>query len=315
MPYNSLLSRSDVQALIPEDVSRSVINGAIEQSAALSLFPRVTMSTNQQRMPVLSALPTAYFVAGDTGLKQTTEAAWANKYLNVEELAAIVPIPEAVLDDAGFDVWGEIAPRLEEAIGRALDAAIFFGTNAPGSWPTNIAAGALAASNAYTRGTNAAAAGGFAEDINQLMTLLEADGFDVNAFIARRNVRSRLRGARDTTGQRLLDIGGDARNPTIEGAPIVYSMGGLWPTGSGAAEMFAGDLSQVMLAVRQDLTYKGLDQAVITDAGGLVVYNLPQQDMVALRVVARFAWQIANPINYEQMTEGSRYPFAVLRAP
>lgn len=315
MPYNSITSRTDVQALIPEDVAGEVIKGAIDQSAALSLFPRVTLSTNQQRVPVLSQLPIAYFVSGDTGLKQTTEMAWTNKYLNVEELAAIVPIPEAVLDDADFDVWGEIRPRLEESIGRALDAAIFFGTNAPASWPTNIVAGAVAAANAYTRGTNAAAAGGIAEDINQLMALVEADGFDVNGFVARRNYRARLRGARDTSGQRLLDFGGSAQQPTIEAAPLVFAMSGMWPNGAAAAEMLAGDFSQVMLGVRQDMSYKVLDQAVITDAGGLVVYNLPQQDMVALRVTFRVAWQIANPLNYEQPTEASRYPFGVLRSP
>lgn len=315
MPYNSLVSRTDVQALIPEDVSRDVIKGAVEQSAALSLFPRVTLATNQQRVPVLSQLPVAYFVSGDTGLKQTTEMAWSNKYLNVEELAAIVPIPEAVLDDSGFDVWGEVRPRLEEAIGRALDAAIIFGTNAPASWPTNIVAAAVAAGNAYARGTNAAAAGGIAEDINQLMGLVEADGFDVNGFVARRNYRSRLRSARDTSGQRLLEFGGDRSAPTIEGAPLVFAMSGMWPTGLSAAEFLAGDFSQVMLGVRQDMSYKILDQAVITDAGGLVVYNLPQQDMIALRVTFRVAWQIANPMNYEQPTEASRYPFAVLRSP
>src|SRR5688500_13424786 len=120
--------------MIPEQVSRVMLENLQNESAALTLFRRVPMATNQTRMPVLSALPTAYFVSGDTGLKQTTETNWANKYLNVEELAAIVPIPESVLDDAGFDVWGSIRPLLEQAIGRALDAAVFFGTNKPASW-------------------------------------------------------------------------------------------------------------------------------------------------------------------------------------
>jgi len=311
MAYNNLIARSNVTALIPEDVSREIIENVVDQSAALRLFRRVTMSTNQQRMPVLAALPTAYFVNGDTGLKQTTEMAWGNKFLFAEEIAAIVPIPEAVLDDAGFDVWGEIRPRLEEAIGRALDAAIFFGTNKPASWPVDIATAASAAGNTYNRGTATAAQGGIAEDLNQLMGLLEADGFDPNGFVTRTTYKARLRSARDTTGQKLLDVS----NSSIEGSPLIYAMPGLWPSGVGSAEMFAGDWTQGILAVRQDITYKILTEAVIQDNVGAIVYNLAQQDMVALRVVARYAWQVPNPINYEQLTEANRYPFAVLRAP
>jgi HK97 family phage major capsid protein len=311
MAYNNVISRSDVAALIPEDVANEVIENLADQSASLNLFRSVTMSTNQQRMPVLAALPTAYFVNGDTGLKQTTEQAWANKYLFAEEIAAIVPIPEAVLDDTTFDVWGEVRPRLEEAVGRTLDAAIFFGTNKPASWPTHLVQSAIDAGNSYTRGTSTAAQGGIAEDVNQLMGLVEADGYDVNGFATRRTYRSRLRGARDTTGQKLMDMGTNE----IEGATVRYAMPGMWPTGSGAAEFVAGDWSQGIIATRQDLTYKILDQAVIQDNTGAIVYNLAQQDMVALRVVARFAWQVPNPINYEQLTETNRYPFAVLRAP
>ena len=52
-----------------------------------------------------------------------------------------------------------------------------------------------------------------------------------------------------------------------------------------------------VVGVRQDLTYKLLDQAVITDDTGAIVYNLPQQDMLALRVVARFGFAIAKPVS------------------
>ena len=91
MAYNNVTSRSSGQALIPEVVSDTMLTGLTSESAVLTLVPTVRMSTNVTRMPVLAALPTAYFVTGDTGLKQTTEIAWANKYLNVEELAVIAP--------------------------------------------------------------------------------------------------------------------------------------------------------------------------------------------------------------------------------
>jgi hypothetical protein len=42
------------------------------------------------------------------------------------------------------------------------------------------------------------------------------------------------------------------------------------------------------------------------------VYNLAQQDMVALRAVMRIGWQVPNPINRVEETEANRYPFALL---
>jgi HK97 family phage major capsid protein len=311
--YNNVISRSEVQALIPEDVASGVLEGVVRESAALSLLPRVTMASNQQRIPVISALPTAYFVNGDTGLKQTTEQNWANKFLNAEEIAAIVPIPEAVLDDTSFDVWGAIQPRLEEAIGRVLDAAIFFGTNAPASWPTSIVASALAAANTVTKGANAAAAGGILGDFSDAFAKLEADGYDPSGIAAHTVYKGRFRQTRSTQGDRLMDVSVDGSS--VNGVPVVYPMRGLFPTGTGAAQAILLDRQEFMLAVRKDFTYKVLDQAVITDAGGLVVYNLPQQDMVALRVVARFGWQVANVINYDQAVEANRYPAATILEP
>jgi hypothetical protein len=75
----------------------------------------------------------------------------------------------------------------------------------------------------------------------------------------------------------------------------------------------AGDWTMAILGVRQDLTWKMLDQAVITDDTGKVLLNLPQQDSVAMRVVARFGYALAAPITrVESDNTGDPFPFAVL---
>ena len=159
------------------------------------------------------------------------------------------------------------------------------------------------------RGTNAAAAGGVIGDLSDTVATLEADGFVPNGAVGNITFKARLRNARTTTGEQqsmLEDI------PDIMFMP---SLAGLWPTGTNAAEVLIGDWTKLVVGVRQDMTYKLITEGVITDNTGAIIYNLPQQDMVALRLVFRAAYAVANPINYQQGTEGSRSPFAVLRSP
>lgn len=314
IPFNNLTSRTDVGALIPEEVSRVMLGKAREQSAVLSLFRPVPVGRAQVRFPVLSALPTAYFVTGDTGLKQTTEVNWANKFLNIEEIATIMPVPDNVIADIDANIWDEAAPLLAEAVGRTLDAAVFFGTNAPASYPTNVLAGAVAAGNTVTEGTAAAAAGGFYGDIDATIGAVEADGFDVTGFVASTGMKARLRSARSTQGERLDAGRASGDLSTLDGYPIVYPMRGLFPTGAGTGvRMFAGDFSQFVVGVRQDITIKVSNDAVVQDNTGAIVYNSFQQDLTFLRLTFRVGWQVANTINNDQPTEASRYPVAALR--
>jgi len=314
MAYNNLTSRTDAASLIPEEVSTAMLATATTQSAVLSQFRRVPVGRAQVRFPVLSVLPVAYFVGGDTGLKQTTEMNWSNKFLNIEEVATIMPVPDNVLADVDVNIWDEALPYLTEAFGRAVDAAVFFGTNSPGSWPTNISAAAAAAGNTVTEGA-AAAAGGFFGDIDNVISKVEDDGFDVSGFVSARSAKGKLRAARSTMGDRLdaNRVNGDLTS--IDGNPVSYPMRGLFPAGGAAGtnlRLFAGDFDQFVVGVRQDITMKVLTEAVIQDNTGAIIYNLAQQDMTAIRLTLRLGWQVSNLLNYDQPTEASRYPVARL---
>ena len=201
-----------------------------------------------------------------------------------------------------------------EAIGHALDAAIFFGVNKPASWPSDIVTSATASANAVLEGAATAAQGGIVGDISNAMALVEGDGYDCNGIVAHRKYRGLLRNARSTTGEQLgaTEAGTEvqAAPGTVYGIDITYPLRGLWPTGAGAAELITGDFTEGLLGIRQDITFKVLDQAVITDNTGAVIYNLPQQDMLAMRVVARFAFEVRGTPQPENVANA--YPFGII---
>ena len=312
----NITGRSDAAADVPSGEAKLMIDGATRQSAALQLFKKLPMSRRQERIRVLSALPTAYFVNGDTGTKQTSKNAWTDKLVTAEEIAVILPVPQAVIDDSTFDIWGYLRPDAEEAIGKALDEAIFFGINKPATWPTALIPAALAAtpSHAVTRGTATQANGGIAQDFNALLGLIENDGFDVNGVMASRSIRQFLRGARSTQGVMLAEFGNNGDK--LMGMDVQYGARGSWPVGGAVGTVnplaLVGDFTQGILGVRADITAKMLTEAVIQDPSTqAIVYNLAQQDMVALRLVARFGFQVSNYVTWEQGTEANRFPFGV----
>jgi HK97 family phage major capsid protein len=322
-----MITRDDAAALIPEDASAEIFKSVAENSAVLSLARRLpNMTRGQRRLPVMSALPLAYFVDGEPGednqddenedgFKTKTGAEWENKYIYAEEVAAIIPIAIAVLEDADYDIWGELRPYIAQAFGTVIDAAILHGTNAPAAWPDDIVTDAVSAGNSLAVGD----VGDLYDDImgeDGLISLVEEDGYFPNGYIGAISMRGSLRGLRvDTTGMPLfrpaIDGMTGASSYSLDGEPIMFPRnGGLDPT---EALLICGDWSKLVYSIRTDITYKVLDQAVIQDPDtGSIIYNLAQQDMVALRMYMRLGWQVPNPINLVQSTAADRYPFSVL---
>ncbi|MFZ4894641.1 phage major capsid protein [Plantibacter sp. Mn2098] len=305
--YNEIINRSGAGApAVPEPIANEIIKELPKASVLLDRARKVRLSSKTLKQPVLSALPDAYWVNGDTGLKQTTKAEWDNLTITAEELAAIVVIPDALFDDSNVPLWDEVRPLLVEAIGRKVDEAGLFGVDKPGTWPTAVVPGAIAAGNSISEGTGV----DLAQDVAGLGRLLAEDGFAANGFASKPGLNWQLVGLRNENGTPIYTPSLAQGVPSsLYGYPLNEVLNGAWDPDD--ATLLAADWSKFVIGVRQDITFQIFDTGVISDGDGKVIVNLMQQDAKALRVVFRVGFQVANPLT--RVNPGStRYPAAVL---
>lgn len=296
----SFIERNDAEALIPEAESREIMQGVASKSIAMQLFKKLpNLSTKVQKMAVLSALPVGYWVNGDNGQKKLTKQVWANKYLTAEEIAVIVPISEAVLDDAEYDIWGETKPRIIEAFGKVFDDAVISGVNKPASYPSAIITAAEDAGYTFAKTSS------FFADCNKALDLVEGAGYTANGILGGALLNSKFRNLVGTDGHPVT--GSD-----IQALPRYRMLNGAFD--NSTIDFIVGDFSQAVYALRQDITWKLLTESIIQDpSDNSILYNLGQNDMVALRAVMRIAYQLPNPVNLLKPTEAGRLPFAVCK--
>lgn len=291
---------------LPVEFATEVIQEATKSSVMLTRARQIQMSTRTRTQPILDSVPVAYWVGGDTGLKQTTKQKWAGLSITAEEIAAIVPIPEAILADTNLDLWGEIRPRLAEAVGKLYDQACLFGTNKPASFPDGIVTQATKL-NKVEEGTGA----DLGVDVATLAEKMATQGFNVNGFAAAPGLNWKLTALRDSTGRPIYtpDLT-QAGAGALYGYPLNEVANGAWD--SSKAIMLLADWDNFVCGIRQDIDFKLLDQAVITDDDGKVILNLAQQDCVALRCTFRAGFQIANPVTSLQSDKAKRFPAGVI---
>lgn len=324
--YNAQVARRSTRpdSLVPEPLYQQIFDGLPAASAVFGLVPemqRIQMSALTERLAVTSVLPTAYFTAGDTGLRQTTAMRWKNKELVAEELNAICVVPKNYMADAHIPIWDRVRPRLTEAIGAVIDEAVIFNMTGskPTTWGPDIYHRAILAGNFVHEG--------FGVDLGVAVArggeLLAADGYDVNGFVSKPGLNWRLTQLRSSQGVPIFH--GDLQGPigsTLYGMPFRPLKDGAW--NATESTLIGGDWSEGIIGIRQDMNFDVFDQGVISDGSGVVVYNLLQQRLVALMVTIRVAWQVANPANRlsgdtdngagsEPTEAASRWPWFVLR--
>lgn len=310
MIYDSIITAEDAKVLQPsEEIVDGIIEGVRQGSAILPLMTKLrNMTSSEATMNVLDALPMAYFVdeGVNNGRKQTTKVAWKGKKIKAEEIAVIIPMKKNVFSDSKYDLWGQVKPLVIESAYKLIDDAIITGLNKPQEWRDGLIPSAEVAGNYVTLEANEDFSKNTYKRISQAMTMVELDGYDPNALVGGVSLKSVFReGLLDTTGQPL------SATSEIMQMPRVYVKNGAFELPN---ELLVGDFTQAVYSIREDMKFEVFETGSISDADGKIIYNLLQDDMIALRFTFRMGWEVANPTNITNSNNNTRFPFAIIKA-
>lgn len=309
---------------IPESVSSGILSDVYEGSAVLRLGNVFRMPARQHRIPVLKTFADAFWIQGanqaakDSARKQTTNLTWDNVYITPDELAVLVVVPDAWMDDSTIG-WAEIRKEVSRAFAKKIDQAILFGDGAPPagfSGPVGgLVGGAVSAGNFTTVGTTLSGPASNYNDIGlDLLNVAEDlanDGYDINGWAAKQGFRWKLTKVRDSTGQPVYTVA--MGGPNGPGTAALYNEpyhevgNGSWDNTEALA--IGGQWEDLVVGIRQDMSFSVFDSGVINDDSGVVVYNAMQQDGKILRAVMRLGYAVPTPVK----VLGGTFPFGILR--
>lgn len=335
--YSGSVNRGDANSRTaretPEDFVPEILQDVETTSIALQLGNTFQMNQFQTRFRLLNSRPDAYWINGttsagdapfgsannndtnqaakDSGLKQTTNMTWDTLTLTPDEIAVLVPIPDAWMDDSDL-AWDEIRKAVTGAFARAIDAAVLWGVSStahplPSTFGNGVIPDAIAAGNVVylddhlasspTDGTRA----DYADAYAAIAQLTAESGYPSTDFVVRPGEQWRLKRQRDENGS-LLNAG------ELFGLGVTEAVNGTWDAAEAIA--LTGEFGNLRIGVRQDMTFAFSREGSIQNAAGATVYNALQQDGAILRAVMRLGYVVTDPLR--NLTGEREHPFAVL---
>ena len=323
----------NTSVVLPVEYGREIIRGLLGRSKALELGRRLPdMRGKTYRLNVNKYLPVAGFVKNtqttpnsegtEINRKPVSTYAFEGIDLVAETLAVYIPISEETLadvEDFGIELAAEMQEQVVGAFQGAIDAAVFFGVDTPWGIQSGFpASGGLVAGASSADATvdwNGSAGKSFYDAINAAMTLVEQSGYMPNAILGGPSINSAFRGAITDLGINTTDqgeIGALARHVDLTGG-----------FNEGTAFAIVGDFRYLVYSFREEMTMKLITEGIVQNPNtGEILYNLPQQDMFALRFTMRLAFALPNPVNRvsgvlssdgKYLGKGAKaYPFALI---
>ena len=278
---DSTYLKENLEGFVPKPIANDIIADVTRGSTVMRLSTVQPMTSETQKFPVMTGGPGAYWV-GETERIQTSVATWIFPELVAKKIGVIIPCSKEKLKDTTINVFSVIRPYIAEAFYKAIDAACLFGTNSP--FAKSVFGVADAAGRVIAEGTNPK----LDLDISDVMALVEAEGMDVNGFVAGYDLKNSLRKLRDANGNQLYVDNVDQK--TLYAQPIEFCRNGAWD--KTKARAIAGEWKYAIIGLRDQIQYETLTEATlqsVTMPDGKPL-SLAENDMVAIKATMRLGF-------------------------
>ncbi|MCG1670068.1 phage major capsid protein [Staphylococcus epidermidis] len=290
-PDNVLMHEKKEGELL-NNFTKPILLDVMDTSKIMQLGKFQDMNGTEKTFTYWADQPGAYWV-GEGQKIQTSKATWLEAHMRAFKLAVILPVTKEFLDYTYTEFFEEVKPMLVQAFAQKFDDAGILNINNP--FGVSIQQSVDKTGKTVKGDINQ-------KNIIQLEGLLEDDDFEANAFISKRQNRSKLRQIVDSeTKERIYD----KQSNTLDGLPVVDIKNSNFKRN----QIFAGDFNKLFYGIPQQIKYSISDSAQISTVknGDGSEMNLWEQDMMALKATMHVAVLIADDNAFSKLdaTEAS----------
>lgn len=303
MAITSPTVRSDFDGFLSPTESAPIFEDARKQSVFQQLIPQTQLGINGQKVPVVTAKPTANWV-GEGGQKPATEMAMDLLFIDPKKLAAIAVMSAEVVRANPGNINGQLRPYLAEAFAVAFDLAVGYDIGGDGTGTSPFDNPLSATTKSVTLGTTTQANGGIHGDVVAGLKLLVDDGKKLTGFGLDDSVEPDFWGAVDGNGRPLyVDLPTDDTSGTIARPGRLLNRPSFMGEGVGHGDVvaFGGNFRKAAWGVVGGINYRVSTEATVTINGQLT--SLWENNLVAVLAEAEYGYvnsDVESIVKYER---------------
>lgn len=290
MAITAATTRGDFDGFMSPAESAPIFEDARRQSVFQQLIPQTPLGINGQKIPVVTAKPTANWT-GEGQKKHASGMEMDLLFIEGQKLTSIAVLSAEVVRANPGNINGLLRPYLSEAFATAFDLAVGYDVGGDGTGVSPFNNPLSATTKSVTLGTTTQANGGIHGDLVAGLKLLVDDGKKLTGFGIDDTLEPDFWGAVDGNGRPLyVDLPTDDTSQSIARPGRLLNRPSFMGEGVGRGDVvgFGGNFRKAAWGVVGGISYRVSTEATVTING--VLTSLWENNLVAVLAEAEYGY-------------------------